>query len=201
MDPTGRYLVSCDLGMDQIFVYQWGATPGSLVPNDPSYATVPFGSGPRHITFHPNGQFAYAISEIGNTVVVFKWDAAAGVLTQLQVAPTLPAGWEGVSHCADLHVSADGRFLYGSNRGHDSLAIFSVNAATGMLTPMGHHSTLGKIPRNFSFTPDGNFILAANQDSDNIVTLKVDKATGLLSETGIETQVSMPVCVLMAPQG
>lgn len=199
VDPTNRFVYVADLGMDKVMAYAIDYAGGKLVPAQQPFVEVTPGAGPRHMDFHPNGRFAYLINEIGNTVVVYAFDAATGALTELQTISTLPAGWEGMSHTADIHITLDGRFLYGSNRGHDSLAIFAVDAATGLLTPAGHQPTGGKVPRNFVIDPSGTFVLAANQNSDSIVHFRIDQQTGALTPTGHETQVPTPVCQKLIP--
>lgn len=194
-DPTNRYAYVPDLGTDKIVIYQLDLANGKLAPNDPPFARVKAGSGPRHMDFHPNGKFAYVINEIGSTITVFDYDAATGALKEKQMISTLPEDFMGVSHTADIHVAASGKFLYGSNRGHDSIAIFAVDEATGKLSPIGYESTRGRFPRNFALDPTGNFLLAANQNTDNIFTYRIDQATGKLTWTGHETKVGMPVCL------
>ena len=197
MDPTNRYVLVPDLGIDQVVVYRLGAATAAL--RRASAAPVEAGSGPRHMAFDPSGRRAYLISELGNTVMAFAWDAAAGELRHLQTLPTLPAGFTGQSACADVHVHPSGRFVYGSNRGHDSIAIYAVDAATGRLTALGQEPTGGRNPRNFAIDPSGTYLLAANQDTDNIVSFRIDAGTGRLALTGQAAQASMPVCVLMLP--
>ena len=165
------------------------------MPNDvPSASTYP-GAGPRHFAFHPNRRFAYVINEMGNTVTLFGYDATQGTLNELQTVSTLPEDFEGRTHCADIHLSQSGAYLYGSNRGHDSIALFKVDPDAGTLTPIGYQSTLGKTPRNFGLAPNGDYLLAANQDTDNITVFEVDQETGQLAPTGHATQVPAPVCI------
>ncbi|MFN2156109.1 MAG: lactonase family protein, partial [Anaerolineae bacterium] len=156
------------------------------------------GTGPRHLAFHPNGEFAYVIGELQSTVMAVRLDAGSGTLEQLQTISTLPEGTDVDNTCADVHISPSGRFLYGSNRGHDSIAAFRIDETTGRLSSIGHTSTQGKTPRNFGIDPSGRFLLAANQDSDSIVSFRIDGQSGELSPTGEVTSVPMPVCVLFA---
>ena len=198
MDPTNRCVLVPDLGLDQVVVYRMDAARAALTR--PSAVQVEAGSGPRHLAFHPSGRWAYVLNELGNTIMSFAWDAAAGELRHLQTLPTLPAGFTGRSACADVHVHPSGRFVYGSNRGHDSIAIFAADPATGRLTPLGQEPTGGRNPRNFAIDPSGAYLLAANQDTDNIVTFRIDAGAGRLLPTGQVTQAPAPVCILMLPR-
>jgi 6-phosphogluconolactonase len=195
LSPDNRFAFVADLGIDKIMIYQLDLKEGKLQPNDPPWAETYPGAGPRHFAFHPNGRYAYIINELGSSVTAFAYDAAHGALRELQTISTLPEGFGGRNTCADVHVSASGEYLYGSNRGHDSIAIFGIDAATGTLTAIGHESTRGKTPRNFGLDPSGSFLLAANQDSNNIVAFQVDQDTGQLAPTGHQTQVPAPVCI------
>lgn len=195
LDPANRYALSADLGIDKILIYHFDRQRGRLLENDPPFAPAAPGAGPRHIVFHPNGAFVYVIDEMGSTVMVFRYDGDRGALAKLQTISTLPGDFQGTNTAADIHVSPDGRFLYGSNRGHDSLAIFSIQSSTGRLTSVGYESTQGQIPRNFSIEPDGDFLLAANQNSDSIVVFRRNKHTGTLKATGETLQIPSPVCL------
>ncbi len=195
--PDGRYAVVADLGLDKLLAYRLDLAAGRLVPADPPGVSVAPGAGPRHLAFAADGRHAYLVTEMGNTVIAYDYDAARGAFTERQTLPTLPADFTTTSYGADIHLSPDGRHLYASNRGHESLAIYAVAPGTGRLTPAGFASTLGKWPRNFAVTPDGALVLAANQDSDNIVVFRRDAATGALTPTGHTTTVSMPVCVVL----
>jgi 6-phosphogluconolactonase len=203
VDPTNRYAIAADLGIDQLLIYQLDLEHARLVAHDIPSVPVRPGAGPRHLTFHPGGQYAYLINELDSTVTAFDYDADRGQLEALQTLSTLPRGFEGENTCADLHLVPSGRFLYGSNRGHDSIAAFRVDKATGQLTSVGHAGTGGKTPRNFGIDPSGRYLLAANQDSDTVVSFQIDPLTGELEATGAVTQVPMPVCVLFLtlPQG
>jgi 6-phosphogluconolactonase len=198
LDATERFAFSPDLGADRIFVYRFDAAKGTLEPH--GAATLEPGSGPRHAAFHPTGKYLYAINELLSTVTAFTYDAEEGALTPLQTVTTLPAGFSGTSWTAEVEVSPDGRFVYGSNRGDDSLAVFRVDAATGRLSVAGHAPVGGKYPRHFTIDPTGRFILAAHQNSGTIAVLRLDPATGLPSLVGAPVKVDKPVCVLPAPK-
>jgi len=195
LDAAGRFAFVADLGLDKILVYRFDAERGQLTPNDPPAASVAPGAGPRHFAFHPSGRWAYVINEMGCTVTAFAYDAQRGVLQPLQSVSTLPAGFTGTSYTAEVQVHPSGKFLYGSNRGDDSIAVFRIDPESGRLTPAGHQSTEGKTPRNFGIDPTGRWLLAANQDSDNVVVLRIDPERGTLQETGRSIGVPAPVCV------
>jgi 6-phosphogluconolactonase len=151
------------------------------------------------VTFHPNGRWVYLINEMGCTVTAFGWDSSRGALTEFQTVSTLPAGFTGISTCAEVLVHPNGRFLYGSNRGHNSIAVFAIDPASGRLTPVEHVSTQGKAPRNFAFDPTGNWIVCTNHDSNNAVVFRVDAATGRLTQTGQPVPVPAPYCERFLP--
>jgi 6-phosphogluconolactonase len=203
-DPSGRYVLTVDLGIDRTLVYRLDTGTGKLVPHEvtqggvtrQSAAASAPGAGPRHIAFHPDGRYAYVINELGCTVDVFAWDADAGTFAPLQTISTLPAGFTPPGTTAEIAVHPSGRFLYGSNRGHDSIAIFAIDAAAGRLTALGHTPTRGKDPRNFAIDPTGAFLLAANQNSDTVVTFRIDQSTGTLTATGDTAAIPTPVCLL-----
>jgi 6-phosphogluconolactonase len=189
-------VLSCDLGVDKIFVYRLDREAGRLVPNDVPYGQVSSGAGPRHIAFHPNGRFAFVNNEIDSTLSAFAYDAERGTLRSVDTASTLPPDFAGNNSTAQVLVHPNGRFAYVSNRGHDSIAIFAVNQETGKLRPLGHEPTQGKTPRNFNLDPSGSLLLAANQGSDTIVSFRVDAESGRLAATGQVVQTPAPVCVL-----
>ncbi len=195
LDAANRFAFAPDLGLDKVMIYRFDAAQSTLTPNDPPAAAVAPGSGPRHFAFHPNGRLAYAINELASTITAFEYDAGRGTLQTLQTVSTLPDGFEGKSFTADVHVHPSGKFVYGSNRGHDSIAAFAVDEATGKLTAIGHQSTEGKTPRNFGIDPTGAYLLAANQDTDNVVVFRIDAGSGKLQPTGQSIRVPMPVCV------
>jgi 6-phosphogluconolactonase len=194
-DSTGRFALAADLGIDKVMVYRINLEAKRLEPADPPAADVAPGAGPRHIAFHPNGRWLYVTGELDSTLTVFSWDAERGRLGRVQVIGTLPAGWVGINYPAEVAVAASGRFVYMSNRGHDSIAIFAADPATGRLTPAGHAPTQGNFPRHFALDPTGAFMVVANQNGDNVVVFRVDGETGQLTPTGNTVTVPMPVCV------
>lgn len=196
-DAANRYLFVPDLGLDKIMIYRVDLTHGKLSPNDEPWARVKAGAGPRHFAFHPNGKYGYVINELDSTLTAFAYDDKRGRLTEVETVSTLPENYKGRNHCADVHVSPSGKFIYGSNRGHDSIVIFAINERTGRLTYVGHEPTQGKTPRNFAIDPTGTFLLVANQDSDTIVTFRIDRLTGKLSPTGNVISAPTPVCLKM----
>jgi 6-phosphogluconolactonase len=199
VDPSNRYVYAADLGIDKIMIYKFDSDKGKLTPNDQPWVSTQPGAGPRHFTFHPNEKFAYVINELDSTIVAFSYDGESGRLKPIQTVSTLPEGYEGINYPADIHVSPSGRFLYGSNRGHDSIVIYRIDEETGRLSLIGHESTRGQFPRNFAIDPTGDFLLAANQNSNNIVGFRIDQETGLLEPTGEETRVPTPVCIKFLP--
>jgi 6-phosphogluconolactonase len=199
LDAGSRFAFAADLGLDQILIYRFDPEKRTLLPNDPAAAAVAPGAGPRHFTFHPTGRWAYVLNEIDSTVTAFEYDPRAGALKTFQTVSTLPEGFAGRNSTAEIQVDPSGKFLYGSNRGHNSLAHFTIDANTGRLTPAGHQSTLGKNPRNFCIDPTGHYLLAANQDSDNIVVFRIDRQTGQLAPTGQVAEVPKPVCIKIMP--
>lgn len=195
LDASNRHLIVADLGLDTVFSYAFDAGKGTL--EKASTLSLAAGAGPRHFAFHPDGRHAYVISELDSTLTALDYDAATGALKASQTVSTLPAGFTGKSYTAEVAVSADGRFLYGSNRGHDSLAIFAIDAASGRLSLVGHQPTQGKHPRHFAIDPTGTFLLVANRDSDNVVVFRIAKATGLLTQVGEPYRVPRAVCLSM----
>ena len=200
-DPTGQFILSADLGTDQILVYGFDDQNGKLLPHDPAFISVPAGSGPRHMAFHPHGKFLYVITECASTILVIAYDGSLGQAHHIQTISTLPDEFTGFSAGADIHFlpNANGRFLYASNRGHDSIAIFEVNPQTGRLTLRGHVPTQGKGPRNFAIDPAGNYLLAANQDTDSVVVFRINNENGELTSAGESYQIPSPVCLRFAP--
>lgn len=199
LDAGNRYAFAADLGLDQILVYKFDAEKGKITPNTPHAAKVARGAGPRHFAFHPSGKFAYVINEIGNTMTAFSYDAEKGKLTEIQTISTLPKNFEGKSYTAEVVVHPSGKFVYGSNRGHDSLVIYKVDPKTGKLTVVGHEPTQGKFPRNFAIDPTGSILFAENQNTNNIVLFRVDGKTGKLKPTGQVIPLPSPVCVRFIP--
>jgi len=198
LSPDNRFALVCDLGLDKIFIYRLDPAKAALVPNDPPSASVAPGAGPRHVAFHPSGKFVYVINEMASTVTAFTYACQGGVLTEFQTVPALPADFKGKSTTAEIAVHPSGKFLYGSNRGHDSIAIFAV-ADDGKLKPLGNQPTLGKTPRCFGIDPSGVWLVATNQGSDNVVVFKIDAETGTLKPTGTPAAVGSPVCVKFMP--
>jgi 6-phosphogluconolactonase len=189
-------LLSCDLGADAVYTYQVDDAKGSIARRRPASVHVEPGSGPRHFAVHPSAHYAYVINELANTIGVFAWNPAAATLVQRQSISTLPVGTTVPSSTAEIVVHPNGRFVYGSNRGHDSIAVFSVDARHGRLTALGHTPTGGKAPRSFAIDPSGRWLLAANQLSDNINSFAIDPQKGTLKPTGATLAVARPVCVL-----
>jgi len=194
--PKGDYLFVSDLGTDKVMIYKFNSASSKPLQTNATFAESAPGSGPRHFTFHPNNKYAYLIEELTGTVVAYQF--SNGKLNFLQRIAAHPEGYKGTIGSADIHISPDGKFLYASNRGDENtIAIFSINSATGTLKSAGYQSTMGKTPRNFMIDPTGNFLLVANQNSNNIVVFKRNKSTGLLTATGSEIQVPRPVCLKM----
>ena len=194
-DPSGRFVLHADLGLDQIFVWKFDEKKGVLTPGETPAVSLPPGDGPRHFHFHPNGRWFYSIQEEGSTIVLFDYDAAKGQLTARQTISTLPPGFAGSNFCSEILVSADGRFVYAGNRLHDSIGIFSVGS-NGELTFVGDEWTRGNYPRSFSFDPTGQFFYCCNQRGDNIAVFRVDISTGGLSFTGHYVPVGNPSIIV-----
>jgi 6-phosphogluconolactonase len=199
VSPDNQFAFVCDLGLDKVMIYKLNAAEGTLTESDPAFATVKAGSGPRHLAIHPNGRFAYVNTEMGNTVTVFAYDAARGAFQEIESQPTLPKEFSGQSSTAEVEVHPSGKFLYCSNRGHDSIVAYAIDQETGKLSLLGHQATLGKTPRNFAIEPSGQWLLAANQSTDNVVMFRVDVRTGRISPTGQSIEVGAPVCVKFVP--
>jgi 6-phosphogluconolactonase len=199
LDRANRFAFACDLGTDQVLVYRYDADRGTLTPNDPPAAQLSPGSGPRHFAFHPTGKYAYVINELKSTVTAFDYDARRGVLRAVQTVSTLPRRFTGENTTAEVQVHPSGKFLYGSNRGHNSIAVFAIDARTGKLTAVGRQGKDVKIPRNFGIDPAGKFLIVANQEGDSLVVFRINRRTGELTPTGVKVEVPMPVCVKMMP--
>ena len=199
IDDSNRFAFCADLGLDKVMVYKLDAKRGKLTPNTPAFAAVKPGAGPRHFKIHPNNKFAYVINELNETVIAFAFDKTQGTLKEIQTVPTLPADFTGTSYCADIHIHPSGKFLYGSNRGHDSIVVFAIDEATGKLTFVEHQATQGKWPRNFAIDPTGQILLVANQNTDNVFTFRIDQKNGKLSPTGQVAEIPMPVCLKVIP--
>ena len=198
-DRSGRFVAVADLGLDRILIYRLDHASRSLQANNPPFGSVAPGSGPRHLAFHPNNRFAYVNNEMSSTVTTFAWDGAKGSLKELQTVSTLPEGFAGSNSTAEIEVHPTGKFVYVSNRGHHSIAVFEVDATKGTLRLIEHQSTQGKTPRGFGIDPTGQFLLAANQGSDTMVVFRIDTRTGRLMGSGESVEVGAPVCVQFLP--
>lgn len=198
MDPANRRAIVADLGIDRIMCYDLNGDTGALTPASTPFATVEPGAGPRHFAFHPSGEYAFVINELDSTISSLRYTPDTGEMTTLDTVSTLPANFEGNNSCADIHVSPDGRFVYGSNRGHNSIVIASFDDQTGALEVVGHESTRGETPRNFNLDPAGNFLLVANQNSDSIFVFRRNEESGLLTSTGQHIEAPEPVCLVFA---
>jgi len=193
LDPAEVFAFSADLGTDTIFGYRIDYDAAGLVPH--SRLELPPGRGPRHLVFAPDGRHAFVIGELDSTITALGYDAGGGILALIASYSSLPEGFDGFSIGADIQVHPSGRFVYGSNRGHDSIVMFAIDQETGRLRLLGHRSTEGATPRNIAISPDGRFLLVANQDSDNIVTMPVDLTTGALGATSSVVEVPTPACL------
>jgi 6-phosphogluconolactonase len=193
-DPAGKLVFIPDLGLDKIMIYRIDGATAKLTPNDPPSVALKPGSGPRHFVFHPDGRAAYAINELASTVTVFGYDAKRGALTAQQTISTLPDGYSGPSTTAEIEVHPRGKFLYASNRGYDSIAVFAVNR-NGTLKLLDNVSTQGKTPRNFAIEPTGEWLWAANQGTDTLVLFRIDQKTGIPIAAGQVLELGAPVCV------
>lgn len=198
-DPANRFALGCDLGLDKVFVYRLDPAQARLTPNAPPFFSVTPGSGPRHITFAGSGRVAYLINEMGSSLKVLDYDANAGVLSEIQTISTLPKDFKGQNIAAEVQVHPSGSFVYASNRGHDSIAVFAADSASGRLKLLEHVSCGGKTPRHFTFDPTGHWLLVENQDSNNIVVFRADAQSGHLEPTGERVQLGAPVCLIFLP--
>jgi 6-phosphogluconolactonase len=194
LDAANKFAFVADLGIDKIMVYRFDAGKGSLTPNEPAFANVAPGGGPRHFAFRPDGTSAYVCNEMTSKVTAFTYDSAKGVLTETQTISTLPEGWTGNNSTAEIQVHPSGKFVYCSNRGHNSVAVFSVGG-DGKLTYVENEGTRGKTPRNFGIDPTGKYLIAANQDSNTLAVFQVNQATGALDPVGEPLAAPKPVCV------
>ena len=193
-DPTNTHVLAADLGIDGVLVYPFDERTGSLATVGTRVAAKP-GAGPRHLAFHPNGRFLYVVNELDSTLAVYAYDGDRGSLDQLQVTAASPGGTVEGNHPADVHVASSGRYLYSSNRGDDTIAVFGIDARSGQVTPVEQVSTGGLTPRNFALDPTDRFLLVANQGSDSILSFRVDAETGRLTPTGERVELPMPVCI------
>ncbi len=193
LSADNRFLFVPDLGTDKVMIYLFDANKGTLTPNDPPFVKTHLGAGPRHFAFHPNNRYAFSLSELDATIIVYAYKKE-GMLTPLQTISTLPANTDAKPSCAEIGVTPDGRFVYASNRGHNSIARFAFEKGT--LTTLGHTDTQGKTPRDFAIDPTGTFLIVGNQDTDTVVTFRINKETGDLEPTGHIANVPNPVCIL-----
>jgi 6-phosphogluconolactonase len=194
LDPAGKFAFVADLGMDKVMVYRFDADKGGLAANDPPSVAVAGGAGPRHFAFHPDGKHAYVINELNSTLTAFDYDAASGTLKEIHTVPTLPEPVKGNS-TAEVQVHPSGKFVYGSNRGHNSIAIFQVDEKTGRLTPSGHATKDIKTPRNFGIDPTGTWMIVGSQAGNALVVFKIDPKTGALTHTETVPDVPTPICI------
>jgi 6-phosphogluconolactonase len=200
VDPANRFALLCDLGLDQVLVFKLDPALAKLTANEPPFARVAPGAGPRHLTFRPDGKFAYVINELDCTISAFAWNSARGELSPVQTISTLPDGvavQRGIS-TAEVFAHPSGRFLYGSNRGHDSIAVFAIEDASGELALVDHVPSGGRTPRSFNLEPTGRFLLSANQNSGSVVVFRIDERTGRLAPTAATVSIEKPVCVVFA---
>ena len=193
--PDNRFAIVADLGLDELLIYRFDAKSGSLTPNDPPYAKLDPGAGPRHLAFDPNGNFAYIVNELQSTITTFAYDSSHGALEKLATVSTLPKNFSGSNDTAEIKVHPSGKFLFASNRGHNSIVLFSINSRTGALTLVDHYPTEGKTPRNFEIDPSGKFLFIANQDTDNVAVFQIDSNNGRLTFTKKTIAVPSPVCL------
>ena len=194
-----RFLLSCDLGNDRVYVYRHDPRAGTITAHKPAFVGLEPGAGPRHLALHPSGRYAYVLTELGSSVATFAWNAAAGTLVQRQSVSTLPVGTTVTNNPAEIVVHPTGRYVYASNRGHDSIAVFAVDARNGHLTLVANTPTGGSTPRNFAVDLSGRWLLAANQRSNSIVTFAIDPSTGVPKASGATIAVPRPVCIAFAP--
>ena len=201
-NPDGRFLFIADLGVDAIHTMPLDAGEDKNLPNWGKLVSTrtAFGAGPRHLAFHPNGKRVYAINELNSTVAGYQFDEKLGTLRSIQVVSTLPKSFKGTNTTAEVVVHPSGKFLYGSNRGHNSIAVFKIDDLTGRLTPVGLQDKNIKTPRSFAIDPTGTFLLVANQDADNIVLFRIDQKTGMLTDTDVTVPVPRPACIQMVPR-
>lgn len=194
-DPSNRYVMVCDLGQDKVVVYSLDAENGTLQLEDGlSVKTAP-GAGPRHLAFHPNGEWVYVMNELNGTVTHYLWDAGKGALIEQGTVDTLPFDFDGYNITAEIVISQDGRFAYGTNRGHDSIVVYAIDEDTGALRLVQRTSACGKHPRNFNIDPSGKFLIVVNRESNNAIFFRIDQATGQIEATGVEVDVPDSICV------
>lgn len=195
IDASNKFVIAADLGIDKLMLYKFDDVNGKLNPTEQIYIETNPGAGPRHFTFHPNGKFAFVINELDCTITSLHFNPIDYLIEQIETVSTLPGDFNGENTCADIHVHPNGKFIYGSNRGHDSIAVFYFDETAGKLSLIQHQSTLGRTPRNFAIDPSGKFLLTANQNSDSIIVFSIDQLTGKLSATNQKIEIPSPVCL------
>lgn len=193
--PDNRFAIAADLGLDRLLTYRFDAGKGSIAATDPGFVPLAPGSGPRHFVFHPSGKFGYVVNEMNSTITAFSYDAKNAALRQIQTISTLPDGFKGQNDTAEIEVHPNGKFLYVSNRGHDSIAIYAIDGKNGTLRNIEYVPSGGKTPRNFAIDPSGSYLFAANQHSDKVVIFRIDANNGRLIPTGEELEAPSPVCI------
>ncbi len=198
VSPDNRFAYAADLGIDQVLGYRLDALGAKLSPSAQPFVRTPPGAGPRHLTFHPNGKHLYVINELENSVTLFDYIAESGMLVERQTISTLPEDFDGKSHCADVKITPDGRFLYGTNRGHDSIAAYAIGD-DGRLTLIRIEPSLGNGPQNLAITPDGQLLLCANMPGDNVAVFRIDPQTGVLQSAGEPISMPKPSCIMLLP--
>ncbi len=199
LDPGNRFAFVCDLGLDRVMVYAFDADKGKLTPHNPAYAQLKPGSGPRHMVFRPDGRFAYVLNELTSTVTAFAYDAKTGVLKELQTLRTVPEFYDGPNTGAEIDIHPSGKFLYSSNRGHNSVVLFNIDGPQGTLTYVEEQGTGGKTPRNFGIEPSAKHLAIANQSSDTVLACRIDAGNGRLKPSGVFASCPAPVCVKFVP--
>jgi 6-phosphogluconolactonase len=199
VSKDNRFVFVVDLGLDEVLAYRFDASNGTLTPNKPAYVKIKPGSGPRHIAFTSNEKFAYVLSEMGSIVTSLRFDAKKGSFKEFQVNSSLPPDFHGENTAAEIAIHPNGKFLYASNRGNDSIAIFGIDPRKGTLTPLGGMPSGGKNPRHFAIDPSGNYLLAENEDSNDISVFRIDTATGALSNSAESVKTAAPVCLVFVP--
>ena len=198
-DPRNRFVLTCDLGLDQVLITALNPANAVLAPHDPPFTSVKPGSGPRHLAFHPSGRYVYLVNEMGSTLSSFAYEPKAGALKELQTVSTLPSDFRGNSSGAEVQVHPSGKFVYSSNRGDDSIAIFGISSRTGEAKYVGREPVQGKTPRHFTLDPSGQWLIVENQDSNNVVIFRVDQRSGLLTPAGQNFELGAPVCLVFVP--
>src|SRR5437867_1464656 len=199
LDPANRFAFVCDLGLDKVMTYRFDAKKGKLAPNEPPFTLIAPGAGPRHMVFRPDGRFAYVINELNSTINVFAYDPKVGRLKELQTISTLPGSWEGANTTAEVGIHPSGKYLFASNRGHNSVVLFSIDPGKGTLTWIEAQDTGGKTPRHFGIEPSGKLLAIANQNSDTVLAARIDAGSGRFKPSGVFAEVPSPACVKFLP--